>query len=294
MDPFMSHNYVQQLVHVIWSTKNQQFQIPIETRNALYAYISTVIKSKGGKLYLAGGHDDHIHCLISIPPSVSISTMIRFIKTSSSKWIKHQNCIDPEFSWQDGYTAIGIQDDRIDAVCKYIKGEVTRHPKIGYKEELSNILKLQNISFEEKYLLTNTHSKVFVHMIWSTKNRMSFLEKSIRPSLYEKLSVIISEGGNVVHAIGGVEDHVHLLVDVSRNMQLSELVGSIKAKSTHWLSGKADTFRDFEWQAGFGGFSISSPTADAVKTYIAQQEEHHKQTSSAHEWNNFVLKKGLV
>lgn len=288
----MSHHYVQQIIHVIWSTQNQKFIIPQQIINELCGYVSTVIKSKGGKLYLGGGHDNHLHCLLSLPPTISISTMMQFIKSSSSKWIKYQKPIDPQFSWENGYTAFSIQDDRVDAVYSYIKNEEKRHEKISYRDEILSVLRLQNIQFEEKYFLERSHSKLLSHIIWSTKNRDRLIEKSMRPFLYQAMSDAASRADCIMHAIGGVEDHVHLLIEISRTTALSDLVREIKSAAICQL--RNHSFNDFDWQTGFSAFSISLPTIGAVKQYIAQQEEHHKQYTYADKLNEFILKKGVI
>ena len=109
-----------------------------------------------------------------------------------------------------------------------------------------------------------------------------------------QLCTTASENDSIVHAIGGIEDHVHLLLEISRKMALSDLVKDIKVKATHWLLKKSQSFNCFEWQVGYGGFSISLPTVDVVKQYIMQQEEHHKVCTSISEWNEFVFHKGVI
>ena len=100
--------------------------------------------------------------------------------------------------------------------------------------------------------------------------------------------------GGITHAIGGIEDHVHLLIDAPKNLALSDLIKKLKVSSTHWVSSKDLKIQNFEWQTGFGAFSISLPTLDAVKQYILQQEEHHKTTSAKDEWNKLLLKRGQL
>lgn len=290
----MSHHYVQQLAHVIWSTRRQQFRIPQPITNQLYAYLSTLIRSKEGRLYLAGGQSDHIHCLLSLPPNLSMAMMMQFLKSSSSKWMKYQQLVNSEFSWEDGYTAISIQHDRINSVCAYINDEERRHGNINYHTELSKILQLHNIQCDEKYILCRSHSKLLIHMIWSTKNRIPCIEKSIRPSLYQVMTETVSRQNSVVQAIGGVEDHIHLLIEISRNTSLSELVKEIKGAGLRWLLAKGSSFYDFEWQVGYGAFTISISAISAVKQYIMQQEEHHKISSYTTEWNELILKSGLI
>ncbi len=290
----MSHHFVVQLIYVMWATKNQQYKIPSLVRNQLYHYLSTIIKSNEGKLYLAGGSHDHIHCLISMAPTISVSSMMRMIKSHTSKWIKYQTSVDPKFTWEDGYTAISVQNDRVDAVCKYILDDEKRHEKLSYKEELINLLKHQNIQFHEKYYMTNTHTKLLLHIVWSTKNRKACLAKSICASLYAEISKTVVKTGGIIHAIGGIEDHIHLLIETNRNIALSDVIKEIKVTATHWLASKDSIFSDFEWQQGYGAFSISFLTLEAVNQYIRQQEMHHKKSTSADEWNTFIMNKGLL
>ena len=275
----MSHHFVQQLIHVMWSTRDQKFNLSNTIRNELYAYIFGVIKFKEGYLLLADGSHDHIHCLISLPPTISLSNMIQSIKGSSSKWIKSKTEIDPKFCWQDGYIAISLQEDRRQFVYSYIRKDEERHLTINYRNELLGILKMQNICILMKniYLILPTQ-KYLVHFIWSTKNRIPYLEKSIRPSLYTELSRVICENKGNVYAIGGIEDHVHLLVEVPKDKALSDLVRDIKSAGTQLLIKKDPLF---EWQIGFGAFSISLPSLDIVKQYIQNQEEHHKSKTVA-------------
>lgn len=291
----MSHHFVQQLIHVVWSTKQQSFKIPPPLDKNLYAYLSKVIASKGGKLYFAHGHLDHVHSLLSLPPYMSISKMMSHIKQNSSRWIKYQNLIDPNFSWEDGYTAFSIQDDRVDAVCTYMKTEEQRHKTASYAEEISKLLDLHDIKYDEKYCLTSSHSKILVHAIWATKNRFPFINKSIVCDLYNEIRSTITSNGCITHAIGGIEDHIHLLIEVSRTTALSDLINEIKVSSRHLFSSKSPT-NDFQWQTGYGAFTISLPFMNAVKLYISQQEEHHKngRLTTSQEWNQFILKKGLT
>ena len=290
--PFrMSHHFVQQLIHVMWSTRDQKFFISEPVRRELYAYLSSVIKSKEGHLLLAGGSSDHVHCLISMPPKLSLSNLMQSIKSFSSKWIKSKSEIDPQFSWQDGYTAISLQEDRKESVYSYIKNEEERHRKMGFKKELEGILTLQGIPINEHYFLENSHSKVLIHLIWSTKGRIPYIKKSIRPSLYTELSRVIKENKGTTHAIGGIEDHVHVLIEMPKDKALSDLVRETKAAGTNFISHHEPSF---EWQTGFGAFSISLSTLDAAKKYIQNQEEHHRTKTTSDEWDLFISKKGIL
>lgn len=290
----MAHHFVLQLIHVVWSTKNLEYLIPHTTLDPLYGYLSKIIKSNDAKLYTAGGTQDHIHCLIALPPTLSLSTLMNLLKSNSSRWIKNQLNVDPKFTWQDGYTAFTVQYDRIESVCKYIRDDATRHQNLSHKDEINNLLKLQHIPYHELHFWKNTHSKLLMHMIWSTKNRLGLIDKSIRKNLYQYITDQMIQSGGTIHAIGGIEDHVHALVEVPRNKPLSDIVQALKTSSNHWISSQGSSYSDFAWQVGYGAFSISLSTKDAVTQYIATQEEHHKFVTPADEWNAFLIKKGLT
>jgi putative transposase len=292
----MSHSFVEQIVHIMWSTDNQQFHLSQPIQNELYAYITTLINSKSGKVFACGGNTDHIHLLTLLPADISLASFVGFIKAYSSKWIKHRDpdSANSNFKWQTGYCAVSVQRDRLDSVCEYIKKDESRHfsKKISYRNELSDILKQQNIPYQEQYLMESSFSKMNLHVVWSTYNRNPDLNKDIRPVLYEQISKMVEENQSKVLAIGGIDDHVHLLMEISKNLALSDLMRNVKTHATHWLKNRDVKFKNFEWQTGFGAFSVCLSGLDGVKDYIANQEEHHKQKSYADEWNEFLFRLG--
>lgn len=291
----MSHHYVNQLIHIVWSTHNQQQIIPKHIIADLYAYISAILKAKNGKVFAISGPSDHIHLCTLLPPDISLSTLIGHVKACSSKWIKSKENIDPNFSWQNGYLAISTQEDRLDGVCSYIRSEETRHQTKSYAGELLLMLKQQKIEINEKYYLQNSHSRIYVHAIWSTNNRIPYLKKEIRLLMYEQMKEVINSSRGFVHAIGGVEDHVHVFMEMPKNIPLSDLIRDVKTKVTHWLkeNDKARC-RDFEWQAGYGAFTMSQSSVEGVKRYIEKQEDHHHKQTPEEEWNEFLKKCGYL
>ncbi len=119
-------------------------------------------------------------------------------------------------------------------------------------------------------------SNVLIHVIFSTKNRCSFIDNAIEHELHTYLASIASSCGSYVHKIGGVEDHVHLLVTLPRTLSISNLLEELKKNSSKWIKTKDKKYHDFAWQKGFGAFSVSESLHEAVATYISNQKEHHK------------------
>jgi len=285
----MSHYLVNQLIHVMWSTQNLQYHIHKSLKNDLNAYVTALVKSKNGRVLATGGSPDHIHLLIVLPPEISLSTLLGHVKAYSSKWIKSRENVDPKFSWQEGYLAISTQEDKLNSICQYIKEDENRHQTKNYRDEIITILNLQGIKFNKDYLLTTSFSKVYVHLIWSTHNRTPCLEKNIRQNLYTQMTSRITNSKGIVHEIGGIEDHVHVLMEIPKNIALSDFTREIKTAASHWLKAQSKKFQQFEWQAGYGGFTVSHSNVETVKKYIQNQEEHHREHTNNPEWENFFM-----
>jgi len=127
--------------------------------------------------------------------------------------------------------------------------------------------------------MSNTYTALYAHIVFSTKNRQRTIIPIVKTRLHSYLGGISRNLGATALAIGGVEDHVHLLLRYPSRIPLSDLVCRIKANSTKWLH---ETFPDrsrFAWQNGYSAFSVSDSRVAAVVRYIAHQDEHHRRVS---------------
>lgn len=128
-----------------------------------------------------------------------------------------------------------------------------------------------------------------VHAVFSTKGRRPFLrEKILRKELHNYIGGILNQIDCQSVIVGGVEDHVHLLCALSRTSQPSEMVKEVKRGSTVWLKTKNAQLHDFSWQSGYGIFSIGFSQLEAVRSYIARQEEHHLKVSFQDEFRELL------
>jgi REP element-mobilizing transposase RayT len=119
-------------------------------------------------------------------------------------------------------------------------------------------------------------SKILVHLIFSTKNRAPLLLKPIRPELHKYMSGILEEWDSPRIIIGSVADHAHILFTHSKNHALSKIVEQVKKGSSKWIKTQGTRYANFHWQAGYGAFSVSRSNVPRVKSYIFNQEEHHR------------------
>ncbi len=118
--------------------------------------------------------------------------------------------------------------------------------------------------------------KNLIHLVFSTKHRNPWLVPEIHHELYAYQSGIFKQWDSPALVIGGVEDHVHVLVSLSKNHAIKKIVEEVKKGSSKWLKTKGKRFAGFYWQAGYAGFSVSQSNIEKVETYIRNQAEHHK------------------
>jgi REP-associated tyrosine transposase len=140
--------------------------------------------------------------------------------------------------------------------------------------------------------MRHTYIWIYVHVVFSTKNRRAWINQEIRPRLWAYMGGIGRKNG--VHAlkIGGVADHVHLVVALPSMVSIGETVREIKAGSSKWVH--ENHYRLFSWREGFGAFSVSASNLPEVTRYIENQEEHHRKISFADEWRAFVEKHSMT
>lgn len=134
-------------------------------------------------------------------------------------------------------------------------------------------------------------SDVNLHLIFSTKDRYPFLDDNIRDKMHRYLATICRDLNSVCHKVGGVSDHVHVVTSLPRTLSQSKLLEEIKKKSSKWIKGIDDAkYGKFSWQAGYGAFSVSRSNLDDVISYVANQEEHHRNRSFQEEYRAFLAK----
>jgi putative transposase len=132
-------------------------------------------------------------------------------------------------------------------------------------------------------------SYVLVHLVFSTKERQPFLQdKSVRIEMHSYLGGTSKQLRCDPLAIGGVADHVHILAALSRTIALAEWVKELKRVSSLWIKTKDSELSTFQWQNGYGAFSVSHSLSDKVIKYIQHQEEHHQKTTFQDEFRQML------
>lgn len=133
--------YVKIWVHLVFSTKERIPFISKDIRNEIYQHIIQNCKSKNIFLQSINGHDEHIHCLISLGKDQTISKIAQLIKGESSFWVNKHNICQGKFAWQDDYFAVSVSESQVESVISYIKNQEIHHLKRTFAEEVDEFMR---------------------------------------------------------------------------------------------------------------------------------------------------------
>lgn len=133
-------------------------------------------------------------------------------------------------------------------------------------------------------------ANLYVHLIFSTKDRVPFLTNQVRPDLHAYMATVLANLNSPAVLINSVADHVHILFNMGRTVTLAQVVEDVKKSSSKWVKTQGASFSKFAWQAGYGGFSVSESNAPKVANYIQNQEEHHRKKTFQEEYREFLTK----
>ena len=132
-------------------------------------------------------------------------------------------------------------------------------------------------------------SRILVHIVFSTKDRKPFLkDKRVRGELHGYLHGVLERLACPSLEINSVDDHIHILCVLSRKIAVMKLVEEIKTSTSKWIKTKGDLFRGFQWQGGYGAFSIGQSLVVPTRRYISNQKEHHRKKSFQEEFRGFL------
>jgi REP element-mobilizing transposase RayT len=124
--------------------------------------------------------------------------------------------------------------------------------------------------------MANTYSNLLYHIVFSTKNREPLIHSSLKPELHKYLGGLVRDKKGILLEVGGMADHVHLVVKLRPDTSISDVVKYIKANSSGWVNDRRDQQGQFYWQRGYAAFTVSESQLPAVREYVRNQEAHHR------------------
>ncbi len=148
----MSHSYVSNIMHCVFSTKERTKWITSDLKKRLFPYMGGIAKTNKIPALEIGGVDNHVHLLLSVPSTMTVAKALQLIKGGSSKWIHDTFTEHKHFSWQEGYGAFSVSISQIQETIAYIKRQEDHHQRKSFKEEFLSFLIKHNIEYDERYV----------------------------------------------------------------------------------------------------------------------------------------------
>lgn len=148
----MANTYTQLYIHIVFAVKGRQNLIHQTWKDELCKYICGIVNNNKQKVYAIGGMPDHIHLLVSISPTISVSDLVREIKANSSKWINEKKFTPGKFQWQEGFGAFSYAQSQVSAIVHYINNQEQHHHKKTFREEYVELLEKFNLEYDKQYL----------------------------------------------------------------------------------------------------------------------------------------------
>jgi putative transposase len=148
----MANTFTSLYYHLIFSTKNREPWIRPELESRVWPYFGGIARENDFKALLVGGIENHVHLLLGVPPTLSVSKAVQLIKGGSSKWMKEAMPGFAGFEWQDGYAAFSVSKSHLPEVEAYIRNQREHHRHKSLEEEYRVFLARHEIQYDERYL----------------------------------------------------------------------------------------------------------------------------------------------
>ena len=146
----MSHSYISNRLHIVFSTKGRRDVIAPEAAPKLWAYIAGIGRNIGAQISHVGGTGNHVHLLLGLPATVNLAAAVQKIKGSSSKWMSDSGA--KNFKWQEGYAAFSVSASNLKTVGHYIETQEEHHAKHSFEDEFRSLLIKHGIKFDGRFV----------------------------------------------------------------------------------------------------------------------------------------------
>ena len=141
--------------------------------------------------------------------------------------------------------------------------------------------------------MASTLTNLLYHIVFSTKHREPLIATELRPELHKYIGGIIRGERGVLLEIGGMPDHLHIVTRFRADVSVAEMLRLIKCNSSKWANERPDKRFRFEWQTGYGAFTVSESQLGSVRNYVRGQEQHHRKMTFQEEFVAMLKKNGI-
>lgn len=284
----MPHSLTKLWVHAIWSTKDHKPVLNGQLRSQVIQRITSRFEELECGVRIIDGMSEHLHALFLLSPKKSLKEVITAITDDSSHWINRQNLVENNFAWQPGYAAFSVSQANVKQVEAFIRNQADYHRKMPFEQELALLLAKHGL--EENRIIA---VKLWIHLVWSTKNRVHLIHQDMKPRLIQHLQGQCASMRVDLRMINSMPEHVHAFFLLPAEMALAEVAKNMKGESSFWINQQKLLKYRFGWQIGYGGFSVSESAAQKVEDYIRNQGEHHRKMTFQEEYNLLLKRHGL-
>jgi REP element-mobilizing transposase RayT len=146
----MSHTYAQNVLHVVFSTKDRRKTIAADFQPKVWAYSAGICKKLGIFVHAIGGMEDHAHFLIQVPPVMALAKAVATINSNSSRWANEEG---HKLAWQQGYGAFSVSASIVPVVIRYIQNQEAHRRRMNFDEEFLVLLRKHGVEFDPKFVL---------------------------------------------------------------------------------------------------------------------------------------------
>ncbi len=144
--------FTQIYIHLVFTVKSREALLTKDIRKQIFEYMSGILKKRGVKPIIINGVEDHVHILVGVNPSLSVSEIVHDLKRSTSLLINADGLTQKKFFWQPGYGGFSVSRSQLDRVCRYIENQENHHRKSTFREELIALLEKHHIEYDPRYL----------------------------------------------------------------------------------------------------------------------------------------------
>jgi len=148
------HSFNSCRMHCVFSTKERRPWLDSNIRERLWPYLGGIARENDMKALAIGGVADHVHVLLSLPPTLSVSKAMQLLKGNSSKWLRETfpELLREDFAWQEGFGAFSYGHSQLTGIINYIRDQVRHHARRSFREEYVRFLRRYEIEHDERYI----------------------------------------------------------------------------------------------------------------------------------------------
>lgn len=283
----MPNTYTKLRYRLLFGTRGgEQMMIRRESRERLKSYVGGIINRRRAILLEIGCLADRMHLLVGLRADQGLAQTVGALKSITSKWLKPQI---PTFSWCRGYVALSVSHSEIPTVRRHIRDQETALRAAPFSEELHELFGSQSFELDEEETEVPTRTLLRCHVVFSTKDRLPLISSELQANLYRLIHEAVDQERGSLLEIGGIPDHVHLLLGMRPDHTVARLLKGIKGRASRWMN---QYHPPFAWQSGYGAFTVSESQVPVVQRYIQRQPQHHQSMSFAEEFSRLIQRHG--